>query len=459
MSTISVNTKEDVLALISERPTTHVQIGFTDHTGQIRGKYISKAKLISSLESGIAMTRNLAAVDFNDVIYPIDGLIVDGGGFGDSVARIVPESCREVPWEAPERNLFFLIEHTGEGVDYDPRALCRRVFEKAEAMGFKPYLSCELEFRLFNETAKSLYEKDFRDLELATPSSNYLSVMRQTAWSDFFGQLIEDMEHMDVPIECVHWEIGPGFAELVMEYAEGMRAADNAVIYKTFAKASALRRDLLLSFMARLNDTTDGSSCHIHASLRGRDDATVFHDADKPNNISDTMRHFIGGMQQKLPEITLMLAPNVNSYKRFVPGIFAPVASSWGVDNRTTSMRVIAGSPKSQRVENRVPGADVNPYLAIGALFASGLWGIEHEVEPTDEISCNIDDVMDSIPSELMLPTNLGTAIDLFRQSEFAINQFGAEFVRIFADNKAAHLAEYQHAVTDWEVRRFLEMA
>jgi len=459
MTAIRAQSRDDVVKLLEERGTTHVQVGFTDHTGQIRGKYISSKKFLSALDNGIAMTRNLAAVDFNDVIYPVDGLIVDGGGFGDSVARIVPESCRQVPWEDPKRDLFFLIEHTGEGIDYDPRVLCRRVFEKAESMGFVPYLSCELEFRLFNESVSSLHEKDYANLDLATQTSNYLSVMRQTTWAEFFSELTQDMESMGIPIECAHWEIGPGFAELVMGYDEGMRAADNAVVYKTFAKAFALRRDMLLSFMARLNEQTDGSSCHIHASLRDKDGKPVFHDDSKPNAVSDTLRFFLGGMQQKLPEITLMLAPNVNSYKRLVPGIFAPIASSWGVDNRTTSMRVISGSPNSQRVENRVPGADVNPYLAIGALFAAGLWGIEHEVEPAEEITCNIDDVIDSVPNELMLPTNLGDAIALFRNSEFANEQFGSEFVRIFAENKAAHLAEFQHAVTDWEVRRFLEMA
>ena len=455
----TIQNEQDVLDLLSKENITHVQVGFTDHTGQIRGKYISKDKLLSALENGIAMTRNFAAVDFNDVIYPIEGLIVNGGGFGDSVARIVPESCRVVPWEEPSRNLFFLIEHTGEGVDYDPRVLCRRVFEKAEALGFKAYLSCELEFRLFSETAKSLHEKGYRDLELATLSSNYLSVMRQTSWSEFFGDLTRDMEAMGIPIECAHWELAPGFAELVMGYEEGMRGVDNAVIYKTFAKAFALRRDMIISFMARLFGASDGSSCHVHASLRGMDGSAVFYDESKPNNISDTMRYFVGGMQQKLPEIMLMLAPNVNSYKRFVPGIFAPIASTWGVDNRTTSMRLITGSPKSQRIENRVPGADVNPYLAVAALFAAGLWGIDNKAQPTDEITGNIDDVMDSIAKELLLPTSLGHAIEQFRASDFVKEQFGSEFVAFFADNKAAHLDEYLHAITDWEVRRYLELA
>ena len=188
MTDLQVRTRQDVAELFDARGTSHVQIGFTDHTGQLRGKYISRDKLLSGLDNGLPMTRNFAAVDFTDVIYPVEGLIVDGGGFGDSVTRVVIESCREVPWEPPERNLFFLIEHTGEGVGYDPRVLCNRMMEKAESMGFRVLLSCELEFRLFNETVESLYRKDFKNLELATPVSNYLGVMRQTVSSEFFAE-------------------------------------------------------------------------------------------------------------------------------------------------------------------------------------------------------------------------------------------------------------------------------
>lgn len=449
----------DIRKFLESRPVTHIHVGITDHTGQVRGKYVSKAKFVSALDHGMAMTRNFAAVDFKDVIYPVEGLTVNGDGFGDGLARIVPESCREIPWEPDGRNLFFLIEHCDKGADFDARVLCGRVMRKAESMGFRPYLSCELEFRLFDETPKTLKDKSFLGLELATPDSNYLGVTQQAAWSEFFSDLTRDMEHIGIPIEAAHWELGPGFIELVLRYQEGMRAADNAVIYKTFAKAFALRRNKLISFMARYTETGDGSSCHIHSSLRSLDGKPVFHDPARDNSISDTMRHFIGGMQQKLPELMLMMAPNINSYKRYVPGIFAPVATTWGIDNRTTGMRAVIGAPESQRVENRIPGADANPYLAIACTLGAGLWGIENRVEPTAETKGSLYDAMTTIPDALKFPATFADAISRFRQSSLAQELFGAEFVRIFSASRAEQELNFRRTVTDWELRQFLEMA
>jgi glutamine synthetase len=405
------------------------------------------------------MTRNFAAVDFKDVIYPVQGLIVNGDGFGDGVARIVVESCREVPWEPPDRNLFFLIEHSDRGADFDARVLCSRVMQKADAMGLVPYAACELEMRLFDETPQSLHDKAFRDLQLATPHSHYLSVTRQTAWSEFFADLTRDMEALGIPIETSHWELGPGFLELVLAYQNAMRAADNAVIYKTFAKAFALRRGRILSFMARFNESGDGSSCHIHTSLRSRAGEPIFHDEKRPYTLSETMRHFIGGMQRKLPELLLLMAPNVNSFKRYVPGIFAPVSMTWGIDNRTTGLRAIVGSPQSQRVENRVPGADANPYLAIACTLGAGLWGIENKIEPSAQSTGSIYESMDAVEPSLRFPATFSEAISRLEGSEMARELFGGEFVRIFCASRSEQELAFRRAVTDWELRQFLEMA
>ncbi len=458
MADIQVKTADDIRKLFESRTVSHVQIGITDHTGQLRGKYISKDKFLKALDGGIAMTRNFAAVDFNDIIYSIEGLTHNGGGFGDALARIVPESCREIPWEAPDRNLFFLIEHQDEAAVYDARRLCQSQIDKAAGMGFKVYFSGEFEFRVFNETPASLQAKGYRDLELITPVSNYLGVLRQTAFSDFFGELTAAVEHMGIPVEVAHWELAAGFAEIVLHYDEGMRAADNAVLFKTFAKAFALRQDRLISFMARYDASSDGSSCHLHTSLRGTDGSFVFHDPGKPNGISDTMRHFIAGIERLKPELLLMMAPNINSFKRYIPGLFAPVASSWGVDNRTTSLRAIIGSPGAQRVENRVPGADCNPYLAVSAMLAAGLWGIEQKLEPNPEVTDNLYDHIETIAPEFRFPATFDQAIERFRNSDFAKNHFGEEFVRIYSANREEHAAEFRRAVTDWELRRYLEL-
>lgn len=458
MPDLKVNSAQDARTLVESTGARHVQIGFVDHSGQLRGKYISKEKFLKALDGGIAMTRNLAAVDFTDIIYSIEGLTHNGGGFGDALARIVPESCREIPWEAPDRNLFFLIEHQDEAGAYDARRLCQAQIDRAAAMGFEVCFSGEFEFRVFNETPQSLQAKDYRNLELITPVSNYLGVMRQTVLSDFFASLTNAIEHINIPVEAAHLELAAGFAEIVLAYGKGMHAADNAVLFKTFAKAFALRESKIISFMARYDPDSDGSSCHLHTSLRGKDGACLFHDPSAPDGISDTMRFFIGGMERRMPELLLMMAPNINSFKRYVPGIFAPVASSWGIDNRTTSLRAILGSPSAQRVENRVPGADCNPYLAVSAMLAAGLWGIENRVQPNAAVEGSIYDSLDQIAPEFRFPETFDEAIRRFGNSEFAKVQFGEEFVRIFAANRAEHAAEYRRTVTDWELRRYLEL-
>ena len=454
----TITSANDLKDHIENSGIARVHIGYTDHSGQLRGKIISAEKLLGGLEKGVAMTRNLAAVDFGDIIFSIEGLTLNGGGFGDNLARIVPESCREIPWEPAESNLFVLIEHCDDAAEYDARVLASRMVEKANAMGYRPFFACEFEFRVFNETSKSAHAKDYTNLELATPQSNYLGVLRQSVWSEFFNDLIGDMEHMGIPIEVAHWELAPGFAELVLRYEEGMRAADNAVLMKTFAKASAQRRDMLLSFMARYDAHSDGSSCHMHTSLRDKDGNTVFHDPDREDGISEVMLHFIGGMQRYVPECILMMAPNINSYKRYLPDLFAPVAATWGIDNRTSGFRAIVGAPSSQRVENRAPGADANPYLAFAAMLGAGLRGIEEQIEPTAKSETNLYAEMDSIPDSLRFPVTLDESIKRFKASDFAKETFGTEFVRIFAANREAHLADFNSAVTDWERRRYLEL-
>jgi len=459
MKPIDVRSPDDAAALVREREVKHIHVGLTDISGQLRGKYISAEGFLEALHKGLPLTHNCAAADFCDQILPVDGLTRGDVRFGDGHVRIVPESCRVIPWEQPHRNLFFLLEYDDKGAAFDARALLARVLARGRDMGFRAFYSCELEFRLFEETSLSLRQKHYQGLAPFLPFSNYLGVMSQSACAEFFDDLTTVAEALDVPIDAAHWELGTGFGELALRYCEGMRAADNAVIYKSFAKSFAMRRKLTLSFMARFDETVDGSSCHIHASLRDIDGAPVFHDPREPHSISRTLRHFIGGAQRLLPELLLMLAPNVNSFKRLQPGFFAPTAATWGMDNRTVALRVIEGGPNSQRLEHRVAGSDANPYLATACVLASGLWGIEHAIEPTAPVGGNAWDAADSLPAELRLPSTFDEAIVRFEHSDVAKALFGAEFVRVFAAGRAAQGAQFRSAVTDWERKRFLELA
>jgi glutamine synthetase len=459
MTPRAVGNADDARALIEERGARHVQVALADITGQLRGKYLAVGKFLKALDEGLPLTHNAAASDFTDQVHAIDGLTAGDVSFGDGHVRVVPETCRTVPWEQSDRDLFFLLEYDDRGAAFDPRAILGRVLARARSLGYTVHHSCELEFRLFRETPQSLREKGYRSLEPFVPYSNYLGVLSQSAHAEFFAELTATAETLGVPIEAAHWELGAGFGEFVLGYGEGLRPADDAQIYKTFAKAFALRRGLLLSFMARFDEAQDGSSCHVNLSLRDREGAPVFHDARKSDGCSDAMRHFIGGAQRLAGELMPMMAPNVNSYKRFRPGFFAPIAATWGLNNRTVAMRVVPGSPLSFRLEHRVPGSDANPYLAVAAVLAAGLWGIENRIEPTEPTEGNSWSESRDIPEAIRLPTSLEDAVLRFERSTVAAELLGSEFVRVFAAGRLAHAAQFRSAVTDWELRRFLEFA
>ena len=440
-------------------------------TGQMRGKLYSVEKLDKALDDGLALTRNFASADFTDVIYPVDGLVGGNPSFSDAPMRIVPESVREIPWESPKRNLFMLMGYVDDeqfpASALCPRALLEKVVDKAEEMSFKVYSACEMEFRLYSESLEQAVAKSFSNLTYLPSESHYLSVVRSQSRNVLFNDFIDAMDAMDLNIECFHSELGPGFHEAVLRYQEGMKAADNAAIYKTFTKAYMQRSGHLSTFMARCDQDGDGSSMHIHISLKDLNGESAFYQTGKTANMSETMLHFIGGLQRLLPEFLLMLAPTVNSMRRFQPGIFAPVSSSWAIDNRTTGIRVIPGGESSLRIENRLAGADANPYLVLAATLAAGLWGVENNVTPTAAIDGCLWEQIESIPDWQLLPTDFSEAVARFKGSEQAKEIFGSEFVRIFSTVREFQYQDYRQAlkdsgesgeaVTQWERERFLE--
>jgi len=266
------------------------------------------------------------------------------------------------------------------------------------------------------------------------------------------------MRSMRIPLEAVHEEIGfPSQLEASLQYAEGLTSPDNAVMFKSFAKSVAQRRGQLLSFMARWHNDVDGNSGHIHASLRDTEGNPVFFDEQKPHGISDTMRYFIGGLQKVLPELTVLLAPNVNSFKRFVPDRFAPTSVAWGLENRTVGLRAVGGSPASRRLECRLPGADANPYLSIAATLVAGLYGIENRIEPGPEMEGNA--YLQKIPAKLRLPATYAEAIERLNRSKIAREWIGDKFVETFVSGRRAQEEEFRNLITEAEVERFLELS
>lgn len=455
-----VKTAEDVRQLFEAREVDYVNVGFVDMQGQLRGKYISREKFLGALEKGIGMPLASLSLDFADVPRPVFGITMgENVNFGDAACRVIAESCREIPWESPKRNLLFLLEFVESGDPLYPRNVYKRVATRASRLGLIPLQACEYEFTLFEETTTTVREKDFRNLRLATHDKSYNLMLRQTVGAEFYSALMDCCASLRIPLESVHEEMGAGFMEAALGCCEDVLAADNALLFKTFAKALAQRRNTIMTFMARWSNNADGQSGHIHLSLRNKSGHFVFHDPGQNHGLSEVMRHFIGGLQELLPEFLIILGPNVNSFRRFQPWIFSPIASTWGWENRTCAIRAIGGSPSSQRIECRVPGADTNPYLSLACVLGAGLWGIEHKVEPSPPYSGNVYENLRTVPERHRFPSSFGAAISAFEKSAAAQDIFGTRFVEAFVSSKRAQEAEFAALVTDVELRRLFEFA
>jgi glutamine synthetase len=430
----------DARAIVSERELTHVKVGVFDIDGILRGKYMSRAKFESALENGFGFCDVVLGWDSKDQLY-------------DKV-RLLPESCRPLPWEEPV--LFFLGEFAGEAGKICPRGLLRRVLDRARRMGYETYAGFEYEIFVFRETPDSVRDKHFRDLKPLAPDFFGYSVIRNCVWSEFYCALLETCERMDFPLEGLHEETGAGVIEAAISVDGGLDAADKAALFKTFTKVLAQKNGLMATFMAKWSKDWPGQSGHIHISLKDTAGKPVFHDTEKPHGMSDAMRWFVGGQQKLMPELLAMVAPTVNSYARLIPGFWAPTDATWGVDNRTCALRVIPGGTKSQRVEYRVGAADANPYVALSAALASGLWGIEHKVEPEPMVEGNAYERKFS--EKLALPSTLWEAAQRLKASQVAREWCGSEFVDHFAATREWEEREFRRHVSDWELARYFEI-
>jgi glutamine synthetase len=439
---------------VLERDLTHVKVGVFDVDGVLRGKYMSRAKFESSLEDGFGFCDVVLGWDSKDQLY--DNVRYTGWhtGYPDAAVRIIPESCRALPWEEP--GVFFLAEFTGGAEKICPRGLLRRVLERARRMGYELHSGLEYEFFVFQETPDSVRAKHYRDLKPIAPGNFGYSVLRNSVWSEYYRSLLDTCERMDLPIEGLHEETGPGVIEAAIGVDGALAAADKAALFKTFAKVHAQKQGLMATFMAKWSPDYPGQSGHIHLSLREAGGKPVFYDATAEHGMSEVMRWFVGGQQKLMPELLAMIAPTVNSYTRLIPGFWAPTDSAWSVDNRTCALRVICGSAKSQRVEYRVAAADANPYIALSAAVASGLWGIEQRIEPEPMIEGNAYER--TLPPSLALPRTLWEGAQRLKASVVARDWFGEEFVDHFAATREWEEREFRRHVTDWELARYFEI-
>ena len=383
MQARDIKTPEDARRIVEERGLSHVKVGMFDIDGVMLGKYMRRDKFFSALADGFAFCDVVLGWDSKDELY--DNVEFTGWhtGYPDAPLRIVPDSCRELSCEGDDM-LLFLAEFDGPAEALCPRGLLKRVLERGRAMGFEAFGALEYEFFLFQETPESVREKGFRNLRPLTPDMMGYSMLRSSVHSELYHELLALSEAMDFPIEGLHTETGPGVLEAAIGVDDALAAGDKGALFKVFTKVWAQRRGLMATFMAKWSPDYPGQSGHVHLSLREIDSGkSAFFDAGKPHRMSDVQRHFVAGQQKLMPEFLAMFAPTINSYTRLIPGFWAPTEATWGVENRTTALRVIPGSDKSQRVEYRLGSADANPYLALAAAIAPAISGSRTAAVPS----------------------------------------------------------------------------
>ncbi len=456
MDARKVKSIEDAKKIVTERCLTHVKVGLFDTDGIMRGKYMSKEKFFSSLDHGFAFCDVVLGWDSKDQLYDNGTYTGWHTGYPDAPVRIIPESCRDIPFE--DNMLLFICEFAEEAAKICPRNVLKRVIQTADEMGFEVFSALEYEFFMFDETPESVREKGFRNLKPLTPDWFGYSVIRNSVHADLYHQILDMSEKMDFPIEGIHTETGPGVIEAAIAVDNAQNAADKGALFKTFMKVLAQQNGLMATFMAKWSNDYPGQSGHIHLSLRHKDGAaaSAFYDPTQEHNMSETQRQFVAGQQRLMPEFLSMIAPTVNSYTRLVPGFWAPTDATWGVENRTTSLRVIPGSDKSQRVEYRLGSADGNPYLALAAALASGLYGIQQQWEPEAQVKGNAYE--QSHPEHLKLSTTLWDAAQRFKASDAARELFGDEFVDHYSASREWEEREYRKHISDWEMDRYFEI-
>lgn len=439
-----------VLKKLTDGGVRRVKLGVTDIDGILRGKYVSLEKFASAVKSGLGFCDVVFGWDIGDALY--DNVRYTGWhtGYPDAHALIDCDTLRFIPWE-PGTAFFLidLVDRDGKPLSISPRQVFQRAIKRARESGYSVRLSAEYEFWLFRETPQTLREKGFRNLTPLSPGMFGYSILRASQNSTLVLDFIDQLAGFNIALEGFHTETGPGVYEAAIAVDEGVAAADKAVLFKTAVKEIAARHHVTPTFMAKWNADLPGSSGHIHQSLASAAGENLFYSG---NGASAAMRHYIGGLAHYVPELMAMIAPTINSYKRTVPGTWAPINATWGEDNRTTAIRSITGSPKSTRVELRLSAADMNPYLAMAASIAAGVEGVRRAIEPPPATT-NAYAQPDAPP----LPRDLTEASCRFRGSALAREWFGEEFVEHYASTREWEVRQYQRAVTDWELARYFE--
>jgi glutamine synthetase len=434
-----------------------VLIVLPDMQGRLQGKRLTARFFLDEVvEHDTEGCNYLLAVDVE--MNTVDGYAMSSweSGYGDFVMRPDLSTLRRVPWhEGTVLLMCDLLDADGAPVVASPRGILRSQLDRLQERGWRAMIGTELEFIVFRDSFEDAFSRKYQDLVPANQYNVDYSILGTSRVEPLLRRIRNGMDGAGMRVESAKGECNLGQHEIAFLFDEALVTCDNHSIYKTGAKEIAAQEDMSLTFMAKYNER-EGNSCHIHLSLRDVDGAPVFagdgHDRQSDRHgFSPVFEHFLAGQLHAMRELTLFFAPNINSYKRYVEGSFAPTAIAWGRDNRTCALRIVGHSPSSLRFENRVPGADTNPYLSVAAMIAAGLYGLEHELELPPAFAGNA-----YVADFPRLPTTLRDALELWEKSDLAMSAFGAEVVAHYANNARVELAAFERSVTDWErVRGF----
>jgi len=449
--------KAELLYKIRNADSKKVKIALADIDGILRGKYIHKDKFVKAVDQGLGFCDVIFGWDCNDRCY--DDMKVTGWhtGYPDARASIDIDTYREVPWE--DGTPFFLGDFSTDekyAAATCSRTLLKRVASESKNMGFLPIFSQEFEWFNFIGTPNEIHENDFENLKPITPGMFGYSLLRTSLNHAYFNDLFELLAKYDIPIEGIHTETGPGVIEATIIFDEVLRAADKAILFKTAVREIAYRHNFVATFMAKWNPELPGSGGHLHQSLWDSSGTqNLFYDAANKSGISKLMEHYIAGQLKCLPEILPMFAPNPNSYKRLSGGDWAPRTLTWGIDNRTASIRAILDSHNSTRIELRVPGADTNAYLVMAASLAAGVYGVKNKIPLTIEASTG-NGYLDT--KNGILPATLEEATKKMAKSTIAKELFGEAFVRHFTSTREWECKQVDTNDPNWELKRYFEI-
>ncbi|MFI9553424.1 glutamine synthetase family protein [Nonomuraea endophytica] len=428
-----------------------VLLAVADMQGRLQGKRLSARFFLEEvLRHGSEGCNYLLAVDVD--MNTVEGYAMSSWerGYGDFVMKPDLSTLRRIPWQ--EGTALLMADLTWEDdtdVTASPRQILRRQLARLDERGLRAFVGTELEFCVYEDSYEQAWKRGYRDMSPANLYNVDYSLLGTARIEPLLRRIRREMEGAGLYVESAKGECNLGQHEIAFRYDEALKTCDNHSIYKTGSKEIAAQEGRSITFMAKPNQR-EGNSCHIHISLRGTADEPVMA-GDGPHGMSELGARFIAGQLAFMRELTLFYAPNINSYKRYVPGSFAPTAVKWGVDNRTCSLRLV-GHGHSLRVENRVPGGDVNPYLAVSALIAAGLYGIDHELDLEDAFTGNA-----YASGAETVPHTLRDALALFEGSKLARESFGEDVIAHYANNARVELAAFDAAVTDWEMFRGFE--